>query len=302
MGEWLIATWSPRLVLLSHEQGFEVDVPELKKMTENLPESQVDGFLLRQASPRIFSPGVGRLNKWISYVPRIDKLHFVEIVGSFEAYLGRRSAKSRYNIKRAVQRIRLGGDEPILEVLTDPKDMARFQSAACLISRETYQGKLLDAGFPGSSGYLDSMVSLAKKGCVRAYLLKELGEPIAFAWCTSQGRQLTYQIIGYLPDRSAVSPGTVLLTLILEDVFLCGQYDRFDFGVGDAPYKASFATNTIEFADVYLFRSTWLRLLLVWLHWQTDRLSSGAGELLDRWGIKRRIKMLMRRMRGAGSA
>lgn len=288
------------MVPIVREEDFDDDWPTPGNIADSLPVPEADGFLVRQASPRLFAPGVGRLKQWVSYVPRIDKLHYVEITGTFEDYLGRRSAKSRYNLKRAIQKLQRSDSGSIFEILTDAKDMARFQKAACLISRETYQSKLLDAGFPESSEYLASMVAIAEKGCARAYLLKEKGEPIAFAWCTSQERQLTYQIIGYLPSRAAVSPGSVLLTLILEDVFRLGYYDRFDFGVGDAPYKSSFATHTMEFADVYLFRPKWRSILLVNAHWQTEKFSVAIGNLLERWGFKKHIKLLMRRIRGAG--
>lgn len=300
LGEWLIATWRPRMVPIEREEYFDGDWPTPGNIPDSLPLPKADGFSLRRASPRLFAPGVGRLKKWVSYVPRIEKLHYVELTGTFEAYLGRRSAKSRYNLKRAIQRLQGSDSGSIIEILTDAKDMARFQNIACLISRETYQSKLLDAGFPESSEYLASMEAIAEEGRARAYLLKEEGKPIAFAWCTSQERQLTYQIIGYLPSRAAVSPGSVLLTLILEDVFRAGHYDRFDFGVGDAPYKSSFATHTMEFADVYLFRPKWRSILLVNAHWQTEKFSVAIGNLLERWGFKKRIKLLMRRIRGAG--
>lgn len=288
------------MALIEREKKFDGNWPTPRNIADFPIVPEADGFMLRGASSQLFTPGVGRVKQWVCYVPRIDKLHYVEITGNFEAYLGRRSAKSRYNLKRAIQRLQRSDSGSIFEILTDAKDMARFQKAACFISRETYQSKLLDAGFPESSEYLASMEAIAKEGRARAYLLKEEGKPIAFAWCTSQARQLTYQIIGYLPSRAALSPGSVLLTLILEDVFSVGHYDRFDFGVGDATYKSSFATHTIEFADVYLFRPNWRNTLLVNAHWQTEKFSVAIGSLLERWGFKKRIKLLMRRIRGAG--
>lgn len=286
--------------LLGQDPKVEFTPSSLREVVAVLPESKFDGFMFRQVSALTLLPGVLHLGRWILYIPRIEKLHYVAIADGFDAYLSRRSAKSRYNIKRATQRLQSMEEASIFEVITEPIDMARFQNIACSISTETYQGKLLDAGFPASPEYLASMTDLAKKGRARAYLLKEKGVPIAFAWCTSQDRELTYQIIGYLPSRAALSPGTVLLTLILEDVFRCGRYDRFDFGVGDAPYKASFATHVIELADIYIFHATWRAALLVRLLMKTDSLSSALGKMLERWGLKRRIKMLLRRVRGVG--
>ncbi len=302
LGEWLLATWRPRMLPLAREESLQRDWPNASDIPESLSDRHADGIWVRQATPRLFTPGVGRTKQWISYTPRIDKLYFVDLNGTYEGYLGKRSAKSRYNLKRAIQQFQRNQEGPAIEVLTAPEEMSRFHRVACSISRQTYQAKLLDAGLPDSPSYLASMESIARQGCARGYLLKEHGEPIAFAWCTSVDRQITYQIIGYLPQRASVSPGTVLLTLILEDLFRCAKYDRFDFGVGEAPYKAAFATDSTEYADVFLFRPNLRNALFVHAHWQTERLSVAVGAFLERWGLKRRIKSLMRRMRGAGAA
>jgi hypothetical protein len=300
LGEWLLATWRLRMVPVQRPAVLQGPWPTAADIPDTLPIPEADGFWVRQAAPELFSLGVGRIGQWVSYVPRTDKLHYVQLTGTFDAYLGKRSAKSRYNLKRAVQQLQRTASGPMLEVLTEAEDMARFHSAACAISRETYQTKLLDAGLPDTPAYLSSMQRIAEQGCARGYLLKEHGEPIAFAWCTSAERQLTYQIIGYLPQRASLSPGTVLLTLILEDLFHCARYDRFDFGVGDAPYKTAFATDTLACSDVYLFRPGWRHACLVRAHWYTERLSAGVGKLLERWGLKKRIRSLMRSLKGAG--
>ena len=101
-------------------------------------------------------------------------------------------------------------------------------------------------------------------------------------------------MIGYLPQHADQSPGTVLLYLILEDLFALDRYRILDFGSGSAFYKEAFATGCLEFADCYLLRPSWTHHCRVRLHWWTERFSESVGAWLDRVGLKKKIRMLMR--------
>jgi CelD/BcsL family acetyltransferase involved in cellulose biosynthesis len=215
------------------------------------------------------------------------------LAGTFSEYLQRHSAKSRHNLKRSVKKLLERNPGGVLEIASEEKQMAAFHHAAVAISRRTYQERLLGAGLPNTAEYLCEMQSLARRGEARGYLLRDRGQAIAFAWCSAHGRLITYNVIGYLPECSALSPGTVLLYLILEDLFQTGIYSVLDFGVGESFYKQAFATHHIDFSTAYLFRPEWRYTWRVWLHWWLDRVSSGLGRLLDRLGLKHLVRGLV---------
>ena len=107
----------------------------------------------------------------------------------------------------------------------------------------------------------------AARGEARGYLLRDQGQPVAFAWCAARGSTLVYEVIGYRPELADRSPGTVLLYLILEDLFALGRYPVLDFGPGHAFYKEAFATRHTDFADAYLLRAGWGHRWRLWRIW-----------------------------------
>jgi len=293
-GELALSDWRPTLVPLEAPVSADPSWPNLESLcaAETLPV-HVDGFCFRRADVARFPRGLSRQGVWLSYSPREERLYFVELDSTFDDYLKRRSPKSRQNLKRAVKRF-LERTPEALEVATTPEQMAVFHREAVSISRQTYQERLLGAGLPDSPEYLLSMQEKAHRGTARGYLLRDQGKPIAFAWCAARGDVMVYEVIGYLPEHADLSPGTVLLYLILENLFALNQYRLLDFGPGHAFYKEAFATGSLEFADAYLFRSTWHNRWRIWLHWHVERFSSNVGALLDRWGLKKKIRMAMR--------
>lgn len=139
------------------------------------------------------------------------------------------------------------------------------------------------------------MQQTALKGDARGYLLKLNGQAIAFAWCRHREGRLIYEIIGYLPQYAEYSPGTVLLYLILEDLFSLKKYEALDFGVGEAQYKSMFATRKEVLADAYFLRPTIRNGLLLLLYARLLDLSIGVSRLLDRLGLKAAVKRLFQR-------
>jgi len=302
LGELLVGDWRPPLVVLEAPETGDAGWPRLEDLSPDELAPAAAGYLCRQTSLDRFPVGVSLLGPWLCYVPRRDRLYFVELEGTFDDYLGRRSAKSRHNLKRSLKKILERNPDGALTVATAADEMEEFQRAAVAISNRTFQGQLLQVGLPDTPEFLRQMQDRARLGEARGYLLWDQGEAIAYAWCAGHGTSLTYEVIGYLPDRAALSPGTVLLYLILEDLFRLNRFQIFDFGVGEAPYKQAFATARLDFSDTYLFRQTWRYRWRVWLHWHLDRFSSAVGAWLERAGLKRRVRMLIRRLRNVGPA
>lgn len=297
LGELVLGAWWPRLVV-ADPRGFGLaDWPDPPETLRAALPPGADGFFCRKVDAGRFAPGVGRYGDFVRYVPQRDVLHYVALSGDFEGYLRKFSAKSRQNLIRSVRRFLERAPGNGCEVFTAADAMPGFHAEALAISRQTYQTRLLDAGLPDDAAFVREMMALAERGEARGYLLRDGGRAIAFAWCRSRDERLIYDIIGYLPECASLSPGSVLLYLILQDVFAAGRYGILDFGPGEAQYKSMFATHRQEFADVYLFRPTLRHRLLAHLHFRLAGLSGAAGALLERWGLKKRIKGWLRALR-----
>ncbi|MBS0467651.1 MAG: GNAT family N-acetyltransferase [Proteobacteria bacterium] len=294
LGEWMIGQWWVTFLPLSQESPTDSqDWPVLDELPISALPENVVGYQLRRTAVDRFPRGLSRQGDWICYSPHQESLYFVRLFGSFDAYLQLRSAKSRQNLKRAVKRF-VERNPDGFEIYTQPESMAEFHGAAVAISRKTYQSFMFDAGLPEGSDYLRVMQDRALYGEARGYLLRENNKPIAFAWCTGKGDAITYQVIGYLSDYASSSPGTVLLYLIIQDLFGLNKYRVFDFGSGSAFYKESFATDKIEFADGYLLRPGLGNYVKLWMLILVEYVSCRIGKILDEIGLKRNIKKLMR--------
>lgn len=297
LGEWVLADWRPTLLTVQPPDEADEYWPTLASLDVlRLPDGVV-GYQMRRTVVQRFPRGLSRQGGWLCYSPRQERLYVVDMAGTFDEYLQRRSAKSRQNLKRSVKRF-LDGNANALQVVTAPEDMAAFHREAVAISRQTYQTQLLGAGLPDTEAFLQSMQDKAARGEARGYLLRDQGQAVAFAWCAARRSTLVYEVIGYRPEQADRSPGTVLLYLILEDLFALGCYPVLDFGPGHAFYKEAFATRHTDFADAYLLRAGWGHRWRLWLHLWVDGFSEAVGAWLESHGWKRRIRQAMRAAAG----
>lgn len=298
LGEFILTSWYPQLVVMTPRSfGGASWPPAPEQIATELPEGAV-GFLFRKISAARFPIGIGRYGDFLLYVPHKDVLWTVQVQGSFEEYLKSFSPKARQNLTRSVHNFLKHNEvSSPFEIFSTPEEITKFHAEAAAISSQTYQSKMLDSGLPASTSFHAHMVSLAERGHARGYLLRDGVQAIAFAWCQLDEDRLIYSIVGYLPEHAKLSPGTVLLYLLLKDVFENNICRIVDFGPGEAQYKAAFATHREEFMDAYVLRrspGTWLRIQA---HYLLTRFSSASGSVLERWGIKKRIKALLRSLK-----
>lgn len=295
LGELVLREWKLAFIPVV-QSGSEksLDWPELGTLPLSSLPVDAAGYQLRQTPVKRFPRGVSRQGPWLCYSPREECLYSVNLQSSFDEYLKLRSPKSRQNLKRSVKRFMESNPEAF-QIYTLPETIEEFHKKSVFISKQTYQTLMLNAGLPDTPQFLRAMQDIASRGEARGYLLHIQGKPIAFAWCTTKGDTVGYQVIGYLPEHADLSPGTVLLYLILQDLFSLEKYRSLDFGYGSAFYKEAFATDKLEFADSYLLRSTLENRCKLWLLWQTECFSTAVGSTLERMGLKKKIRQWMRK-------
>lgn len=235
----------------------------------------------------------GRL---LRYVPSHYIHYYADLTGTFEDYLSKFSPKTRNTLKRKVRRFLEQGEGNGIREYKQPEDMNEFLSLARLISANTYQEKLFDAGIPAGPSFVAELEERASRNAVRAYLLFLRSEPVAYLCCPAEGAVLLYSYLGYKSEAADLSPGTVLQYLAFDLLFREQQFTLFDFTQGQGDHKRFFGTHEILCADMLYFKNSLSSQFWVRLHAAIDDLSALTGRALERFGLKARIKRLIRRL------
>ncbi len=258
-----------------------------------LADSQ--GVLIRSHPVAERLPRLARLGHTIRYVPSQYERYYVDLTWTKDRYFGKFSGKSRSTQRRKIRKFaKTTGGDLDWRVYRTPEELAEFHALARRISERTYQEKLLDAGLPDDEEFRDRMAALAGNDSVRAYLLFDQGQPVAYLYCPVRDGVLLYEYLGYDPRYTNLSPGTVLQWLALESLFEEGRFRLFDFTEGEGAHKEFFATGSRRCANIYFFRRSLRNFCLVWLHAGLECLTAGTARVLDRLGLKSRIKRFLR--------
>ena len=216
--------------------------------------SEADGYIVRSVPLTAVPAGAKVIHEYRRFA--------ISVSGkTFDRYMKERfDKKARYNLKRMVRQ--WSETKPDVREYSRPEHVDEFCRIAGGISLLTYQHKLLDAGLPQGQEALAEMLALAAQDRLRGYVLYRDETPAAYAYCVAHGRVLTYTRIGYDQTFAKHSPGDVLLLEILVRLFAGQRFDYFDFGMGEAKYKATYATDYFDCADVLLLNPTIANRLL----------------------------------------
>ena len=264
-------------------------------MAETVPEG-IDGYLIRSMPVQEKLARIADIDRKLRYVPRQYERYYIDLKGTADDYLKKFSSRSRSTLRRKVRKFAeySGGDISWSEY-SSPDEMADFYSLARQVSQLTYQERLLEAGLPSGKEFLAQMRLLAQKNSVRGYLLFHQDKPVAYLYTPIQKGSLIYQHLGYDPEYSKWSPGTVLQWLVIEKLFASGSFDLFDFTSGEGSHKKYFSTGSQRCADMYYLRRTFRNQLIVSVHSALDILSERIAAVLEYMGVKRWIKKALRR-------
>ena len=291
-----LTVWSPTLDLMLAETPF-ADLPKRLDPAGLPPPSKgVDGYLIRSCPAEGQAWRIRRTRDHLLYAPRRYRRHWTEISGDFETYLGTLSAKTRSSLRRKVRKFEDAAGGRDFRVYRTAAEMEVFHGLARTISEKSYQERLMDAGLPTTPDFCAEMRSLAKADLVRGYLLFHQGTPIAYTYGPVEDGVVIYDHTGFDPAKRALSPGTVLQFLILEDLFAEARFHRFDFTEGEGAHKALFGTHSLDCMDLYVLRPGLRTVGAVLIQTAIERGTERLAAVLERLGIKRHLKRLMRRI------
>lgn len=201
----------------------------------------------------------GQSREYFAYLPYgVRPWYRLELEGGFEHYLRELGGhKSRYKLRRHVRDLKEhgGGSLNCVRVTTE-EQVPHFLRAAAAVSARSWQSRVLGPRVVENDQQAGALKDLARLGVLRSYLLEAGGQPFAFVI----GRQFKgvfhYAEIGFDESQAALSPGTVLLYLLIEDLFKHDSPTVLNFGIGDAAYKRRFGNRQTQDAAVILFRRT----------------------------------------------
>jgi hypothetical protein len=240
-------------------------------------------------------PRVSRFGQGICYVPNQGTRCFIDLNGSFEAYLGKFKKKSRYKIRRELRRFTHASNASVpWREFCCAKDMAEFHTLASKVSAKTYQHRLLRAGLDPSPSFREELFRDAIGNRVRGYILFYQQTPVAYMFCRARCGDLVLEKIGFDPSFAAYSPGLVLFWFSLQRLFAGDEFRLFDLGGVASPYKAHLATGSLKIADIYCFPLNFHNLALVFMHSAVVAAANLFRSPLEILGIAQHLKTMIR--------
>jgi CelD/BcsL family acetyltransferase involved in cellulose biosynthesis len=131
------------------------------------------------------------------------------------------------------------------------------------------------------------MIRAVEKVCERC--------PVAFVLGTYWNGHYTYERIAYDQAYWSKSPGSILLYRVLEELISTDTPRVFDFGSGEAEYKALFANQQFCSGQIILTRRTFRPTIHLHLEALSKRFVRGARAVARRIGIYSYLRRRVRR-------
>ena len=219
-----------------------------------------------------------------------------EIPESLDAYYATLGSKTRQDLRRQERRLlKQANDDIEVKIYAGPESISAFLEGVEQVSRLTYQWNLLGMGVKNNDAMREFLERVAELDCLRGYLLLAEGEPIAFMIGYLYSGTYYSETIGYHPKWAKWSAGNVLHIHVMSDLAQLEQEVKwFDFLYGDNSNKKRLSTVSHEEQNLYLVpRSLRWRVLLAALG-SFDYLTDKLSHLLERYGLKEKIRRIMR--------
>lgn len=307
LGDWVVAKLPVRVARL----GYAADVPDEEsaydRMLAPLLARKVDAICLDAVRPETVlwsylqeSPLVQKYFRFYSPMGPLPH-RLIRITGLFSDYLRRFSPKTRKNRLREIKILRELGNVKLTRVV-EGAGIDSFLKAAYGISRKTHQYKRFGWSVAARDPRLvkNEMQRLAQHGWLRSYLLTCGNVPCSFILGQQTGSRFRPVAAGVDPAWRNYSVGTVLLLLVLEDLFKENPPEFYDLGVS-TKQKDYLATDSYLEASVWLFRRRPYATLASNIYRVWNLTSSFGGATLERFGLKEKVGQWMRQMEQATS-
>ncbi|MGH9480493.1 MAG: GNAT family N-acetyltransferase [Terriglobales bacterium] len=231
------------------------------------------------------------------YAPSPPQQHHVlRLPPSFAAYTAKFSPKTRKNRERELRHLERRGTLELVPCRA-AGEIEAFLQEAWRLSGRSYQHKLLRSGLRPPAQLRHRLQVAAERGWLRSYLLRCGGVSCSFMLGYQYGNHYYYTKVGYDPAWAALSVGTVLQWLVLQDLYARDRPELIDFGV-QGPQKRYFGNDQFEEGSLCLFRPGWYPWLACASHRRARRLTAAASRWLGRYRLKAPAQRWLRRLSG----
>jgi hypothetical protein len=178
--------------------------------------------------------------------------HTVPLPATFEEYLAKLTAKKRYNLRRQVRRL---GEAVELRCIERPEDVPALADAVAALGRPA-PATIGPAIGAAPLIEVEKFTDLAAHGLLLCYVLVRDGRPCAVTIGMKHGTTYRLACISHDHAVAALSPGSTLVFMLIEDIIRRHRIEVIDFGFGE-PARPYPSTHVLEDrASVLLFRRT----------------------------------------------
>lgn len=197
------------------------------------------------------------------HISREETFHFLTLPASFEGFLQRFTKKKRYNLKRQLRLMEEAYRGKLrLECITSADRVDAFLEASSTVAAVSWKQSSLTSALARNAANQAVYADLAGRGLFRSYVLYDDERPVAYALGYQYGNIYHYSDIAYAESELHLSPGTVLLLLIVRNLIESTSLRQINFGVSDADYKRQLADQHTRDRSLLVFRSTLRNRLL----------------------------------------
>ncbi len=288
-----------KLSMLMCEVGLNnppCDPIDFSALPQDETKHSLDGYVAWGARIHKEAKTLQIANDLIVYIPERYNRFYTRLDQSFDEYKQSFKSKTRSGLQRKVNKFaKLCGGDIDFRIYTTPEEIEDFLQYASQLTEKTYQTKLLDAGLPTDEEYRSDVLRIAAQDKVRAFLLFRENRPVSYLLLDAAGDTLVYRYLGYDPDESKTSPGTVLHWLALQYLTNEGKFKYLDFTEGEGQQKRTFGTESIYCANIYWLNKSAKNMALVYGQVALNFISTSIGNVLESLGIKAKLKKILRR-------
>lgn len=168
----------------------------------------------------------------------------VSLDGTWEEFLNGRPGRFRYNLRSRLRRLEEQGTVTFRTVHR-PSEVRWAMAALTELHARRWHGQHTSTIFSSSSAarrfYAEAAHRYAERGMLDLTLLEVDGRPVAGSLGFVDGDTYYYYVPAWEPELAPLAPSSLLLAHLVERSFERGLR-RFDFMLGDEPYKARWAT------------------------------------------------------------
>lgn len=184
--------------------------------------------------------------------------HRIPLPHDFPAYLQQLSAKRRYNLGRQLRLLREhGGDRLVLHCIERPEQVERLLTALRTLTPPQRRRQLLSD---------TTLRELAQRGLLLCHVLECAGQPCAVMLGLAYDGVLYLHNILHDSALGHLSPGTVLLHQVIEQLCARGHFRVIDLGYGTPAYGYQSSNVTVQRAHLLMLRPSLKNRLACRLH------------------------------------